>query len=296
MKRQPGISLTEFGLILALIVLTALPALLFLGNTFNDSLTDSSDLSRANDLFAIMDAKASDPYAGGASIAVSTTSPISSSGSGSNSLPDFGSGFATGTMGDITTSVNGTTLAADALSYLASGGTLADNTSMSSFFGSDWGPISSMLSDMATTGYAIANNEQNYIDGGLLLGIGDGAYLNDIQANQVPTLASSYIGLEGYLSQHYGTDFASQGPSEVQALWTLVENSTGVISYGAKEFVDTSTDTSSGGGLLSGYDSTGFSLLEGHVVGTEFQSGDVYEIPVTTTQASNTLNTNTTTP
>lgn len=285
MKQHRGISTAELGMILALVILAAIPALMFLGNTVNNGLTDSADLSRADNLFAIMDAKTSDPYAGGASIAV-TTGPTYSSESGSGTVPDFGNGFTTGTLGSMTTSANGTSLAADALDYLANGGSLTTpmgTTSLSSFFGSDWGTIDGLLSDMANIGYDIAQNEQTFIDAGGPYG----TTLNEIQGTLVPELSSKYRDLANFLTSQYGSDFATNGPAEVQALWATVNNSTGIISYGAKEFV--TTGSTSGNYPVTQYNSNDFQKLTDNVVGTAFQSGDIYETPKTTASAADSL-------
>ncbi len=285
MKRQLGVSLAELGLILALVVLAAIPAVMFLGNTISDGLNNAGTSVQGADVFALMDAPANDPYAGGANIAVATTS-VDGSGSsivsGDGTVPDFGNGFETGSMGTLTTSANGTEMAADALDAMASGQPV-NGMDLKGFFGDEWGTVSSMLGEMANAGHNIATAEYD----SLVSPMNIGNNLNAIQDTYTQDLASKYVDMYNYLTTEYGADFATNGPAEVQALWSMVNNSAGIISYGAESFVN--QVAASGDYNSASYDSSNSYKLTENLVGTAFAEGDVYYIPVVTEEAATTL-------
>ncbi len=277
MKRALGGTISEYGLILALTAIVAVASLGFLGDAISDGLGNAGDFSRASDLFALLDGPAGNSHAGGTGNATAAVPDPQASLSGNSSVGDFGNGFSTSTIGNVSTSAEGTEMASNAIKAVAHTGTLPDGTSLSEHFGSDWSKIQGYLNDLAAQGHTMAGYENQTL-----------AKANDddkVDSNlkKLQSTLSPYKKTYNKLANHLEKNYKGDNSAAIAGLKDLVDNSSGVITYSANSFIQDMA--------RKGDDFKPKKDLEKQAVGTVYQPGDTYTIPVVTTKSANDMET-----
>jgi Flp pilus assembly pilin Flp len=247
MRNQPGNTIAEYALILALVAVIAMPVVTFMGGMLEQSYRNNEPMSKADDLFALLDAKTPSGGSGPEMVETSASSGIKAQPSGQpvgnvyfNYNPATGlvevllpNGSATGST---TTSADGTELLAKNLANLLS------------TYQNDLTPVQQdKLNQLSSLGYKLAAEERKLLQAYPELATGASIDLNVFTGKLDSTIYYDYLDFksmyEMLASQLNGTD-----PQTVQIKQVLDTNAALISQLAYKNFIEVQTRPENYGG------------------------------------------------
>ncbi len=282
MGKSQGNFIAEYGLIMALVVLVAVVSLGYLGSVLDQSYAKNGNLSQANELFGLLGASAG---TGGANDSTTGTAP----GSAGSALPPeavqtYANAGITGTFevpigsANLASSAEGSERVAETIRAIASSGFLPDGTNLEQAFGPKWVDVKVYLEQMAHYGSVISKEEFN-----TLATLGEPLTarenLHDIQNNM-----HLYSDYHEQLEEYVNSMFPEDSPA-ANSLKNFINTASGVITYGASEFISIADTDHNLGFSTSPQNAPALMKLSGYSA----TAGDIVVIPVNTNQSANEL-------